>query len=207
MTLRTRIRLLLPILALTSVVSFAGAQQPAATINLQKRAARPDDSGRSADHGWHAAERPALLRSREQTAAGAGRASARGEGRFGARRRRPAGAGAFRRAHGVQRHAAFSEAGDRELHAGARHAVRRACERAHQLRRDGVRAADPDRQSGGHGSVAHHPRRLRAQRVVRRGRDRQRARRHSRGVAAGARSRRADTGRADARAAEGLALR
>ena len=35
MTLRTRIRLLLPILALTSVVSFAGAQQPAATINLQ----------------------------------------------------------------------------------------------------------------------------------------------------------------------------
>ncbi len=35
MTLRTRIRLLLPILALTSVVGFAGAQQPAATINLQ----------------------------------------------------------------------------------------------------------------------------------------------------------------------------
>jgi len=35
MTLRTRIRLLLPILALTSVVSFAGAQQPAATINLK----------------------------------------------------------------------------------------------------------------------------------------------------------------------------
>src|SRR5687767_8256028 len=35
MTLPTRIRLLLPILALTSVVSFAGAQQPAATINLQ----------------------------------------------------------------------------------------------------------------------------------------------------------------------------
>jgi zinc protease len=35
MTLRTRIRLLLPILALTSVVSFTGAQQPAATINLK----------------------------------------------------------------------------------------------------------------------------------------------------------------------------
>jgi zinc protease len=35
MTLRTRIRLLLPILALTSVVSFAGAQQPAATIDLK----------------------------------------------------------------------------------------------------------------------------------------------------------------------------
>src|SRR5688572_29937707 len=35
MTFRTRIRLLLPILALTSVVSFTGAQQPAAPINLQ----------------------------------------------------------------------------------------------------------------------------------------------------------------------------
>ncbi len=35
MTFRTRIRLLLPILAITSVVSFAGAQQPPATINLQ----------------------------------------------------------------------------------------------------------------------------------------------------------------------------
>jgi len=35
MTLRTRFRLLVPILALTSVVSFTGAQQPAATINLQ----------------------------------------------------------------------------------------------------------------------------------------------------------------------------
>src|SRR5918999_3310131 len=33
MTLRTRIRLLLPILAFTSVVTFAGAQQPA-TIDL-----------------------------------------------------------------------------------------------------------------------------------------------------------------------------
>src|SRR5687767_13985865 len=32
---RTRIHLLLPILALTSVVSFAGAQQPAATIDLK----------------------------------------------------------------------------------------------------------------------------------------------------------------------------
>ena len=35
MTLRTRIHLLLPILALTSVVGFAGAQQPAATIDLK----------------------------------------------------------------------------------------------------------------------------------------------------------------------------
>jgi zinc protease len=35
MTFRTRIRLLLPILALTSVVSFADAQQPAATIDLK----------------------------------------------------------------------------------------------------------------------------------------------------------------------------
>ncbi len=35
MTFRTRIRLLLPILAMASAVSFAGAQQPPATINLQ----------------------------------------------------------------------------------------------------------------------------------------------------------------------------
>ena len=35
MTLRTRVRLVLAILAVTSVVSFAGAQQPAATVNLQ----------------------------------------------------------------------------------------------------------------------------------------------------------------------------
>jgi len=35
MTLRTRLRLLLPILAFTSVVSFTGAQQPAATIDLK----------------------------------------------------------------------------------------------------------------------------------------------------------------------------
>ena len=35
MTLRSRIRLLLPILAFTSVVSFTGAQQPAATIDLK----------------------------------------------------------------------------------------------------------------------------------------------------------------------------
>src|SRR5688572_7650200 len=35
MRLRTRIRLFLPVLALTSVVSFAGAQQPAATVDLK----------------------------------------------------------------------------------------------------------------------------------------------------------------------------
>jgi hypothetical protein len=35
MTLRTRIRLLLPILAMAAVVSFAGAQQPATTVNIQ----------------------------------------------------------------------------------------------------------------------------------------------------------------------------
>ena len=35
MTLLTRLRLVLPLAALTSVVGFAGAQQPAATINLQ----------------------------------------------------------------------------------------------------------------------------------------------------------------------------
>ena len=35
MTLRTRLRLLLPIVALTSVVSYVGSQQPVATIDLR----------------------------------------------------------------------------------------------------------------------------------------------------------------------------
>ena len=48
------------------------------------------------------------------------RAAARRQGRFGARRRRPAGAGALRRAHGVRRHAALPAAGHRRLPVVAR---------------------------------------------------------------------------------------
>ena len=48
------------------------------------------------------------------------RAAARRQGRFGAGRRRPAGAGALRRAHGVRRHAALSAAEHRRLPVVAR---------------------------------------------------------------------------------------
>ena len=76
-----------------------------------------------------------------------------------------------------------------------------------ELRRDGLRAADPDRQPRGDRPVAAHPRRLRAQRVVRSRRDRQGARRHPRGVAPRAGRRRADPGRAVSAPAQRLALR
>ena len=66
------------------------------------------DAGRSRGDGRHAAERPALLRPRQRETRPARRTAAGGPGGVGARGRRPAGAGAFRRAHGVRRHAALS---------------------------------------------------------------------------------------------------
>ena len=92
------------------------------------------------------------------------------------------------------------------LHAVARHAFRCARQREHELRRDGLPAADPHRQCRGDRQVAAHPRRLGAQRVVRSGRDRQGAGRHPRGMAARAGRRRADSGRAVSHPAQGLAL-
>ncbi len=65
------------------------------------------------------------------------------------------------------------------------HALRRAPQRQHQLRRDGLPAADSDRQRRRHRPVAAHPGRLGAGRHVRSAGDRQGARRHPRGVAAG----------------------
>ena len=136
------------------------------------------------------------------------RASARRQRRVGARRRRPARPGALRRAHGLQRHAALSQAGRRS----------RSCSRLGMRFGAHVNANTsfdetvyelqiPDRQSRGHRSVAAHSRRLGARRLVRAGRDRQGARRHPRRVAARARRRRADSRRAVAGPAQGFALR
>ena len=61
----------------------------------------------------------------------------------------------------------FPEAGRRRLPAVDRHALRRARQRQHQLRPDGLPAADSDRQPGRHRSLAAHPGGLGARRLVR----------------------------------------
>ena len=148
---RFTITIVAAVLAAATVVF---AQQPAPPTPFADRAAHRDDSRRSADHGANAAERPAVLRAREPDTRGPCRASPGRQGRVGARRRRPARTGALRRAHELQRHATFSEAGRRRVHAEPRHAVRRARERPHRLRRDGLRAPDSDEQSRDHRPVA-----------------------------------------------------
>ena len=207
MTLRTRIRLLLPILALTSVVSFAGAQQPAATINLQNA---PLDQTIPVDPLITVGTLPNGLRYyvRENRLPQA-RAELRLVVKAGSVLEDEDQRGL---AHFVE-HMAFN---------GTQHFPKQ--EIASFMQALGMRF-------GAHvnahtsfdetvyelqiptGNPAVMDRSLTIledfaqQRLVRRGRDRQRAGRDPRGVAAGARSRRADTGRADARAAEGLALR
>ena len=135
----------------------------------------------------------------QQAAAEPRRAPARRQRRLGARGRRSARARALRRAHGLQRHAPLPEAGRRRVPAVDRHALRRARQRQHQLRPDGLPAADSDRQRRRHRPVAPDPRGLGARRLVRSGRDRQGARRRPGGVADGPRRRRAHAGQAAAR--------
>ena len=91
-------------------------------------------------------ERSALLRARERQARPPGRAAPRRQGRFGARRRRPAGAGALRRAHGVRGHAALSAAEHPRFSLVARPEHRPGRERRDQLRRHPVHAARADRR-------------------------------------------------------------
>ena len=86
------------------------------------RSAVGDAAGRSGRHGWPIRQWPALLRSREQGARAARRAAARRQRRVDPRGRRPAGARALRRAHGLQRHEELPEAG-----AGHRSWNRSAC--------------------------------------------------------------------------------
>ena len=172
-----------------------------------ERTAHGGRSRRPADHRRHAVQRPALLHPQESAAAGPRRAAAGRQRGIDSRRRRPARAGALRRAHGLQRHAPLPEAGCRRLPAVDGHALRRAHQRQHELRSDGLPAADSHRQCRRHRPVAAHPGRLGACRLVRSRGDRQGARRHPRGVAGGPRRRRADARRAASRPAQGLPLR
>ena len=103
------------------------------------------DAGRSGGRRRHAAERPALLRAPEREAGPPRRAAPGRQGRVGARRRRPAGAGALRRAHAVRGHAELSGAGHQRVPGVARPGHRRGRERADELRRHAVHAARADR--------------------------------------------------------------
>ena len=181
------------------------AQQPAAPGPVDRT--EPDDPRRPADHRRHAAQRDALLRAPQPAAARPRRTAAGGQGRLGAGRRRPARAGALRRAHGVQRDAELPPAGDRHLHAGDRDALRRARQRPHQLRRDGLRAADSDHRCPRHRPGAADHGGLGQRRDVRSRRSRQGTRRHPRGMAAGPWRRRAHAEHHHADPAEGIALR
>ena len=100
-------------------------------------------------HTSDAAEWPEVLRPAERPAREARLAAAGGQGRLDGRGRRPAGARALHRAHGVQRQRAFQA-----RRAGLdvridRRAARTARQRLHELRRDGVHAR-PAERPGGH---------------------------------------------------------
>ena len=121
-------------------------------LRCARRAADGDRSRRSADYGRHAGERHALLHPRQRAAQESRRAAARRQRRVGARRRRPARPGALCRAHGLQRHEELPQAGGDRVPAVDGHALRRAHQRQHELRPDGLRAPDSHRQSRGHRS-------------------------------------------------------
>ncbi len=205
MPTRTRC-LLFTITAVATVARMAAAQPTPAASEVAAGPAHPDHRRRSPGPGRPAAQRPAVLRARQRGAARPCRTAAGGQRRLGARGRRPARAGAFRRAHGVQRHRALSRTGHRRLHPVARDAVRRARQRPHQLRRDGLSAPDSDRQPRRRRSIAADHGGLGAQRLVRARGDRERARRRPRRVAARPRRRVAPARCADADPAEGRAV-
>ena len=106
MTLRSKSALLVTLLALFVALPATGAQEK---TPLDQVRALPLTAPVPVDPTSPPApaERPALLHPREQ-AAGQSRGAAPGRQRgLGPRGRRPAGAGALRRAHGVQRHDAL----------------------------------------------------------------------------------------------------
>ena len=173
----------------------AAARQAQATAGPQARAddGRPAavgdgaGAGRFPHHDRQAGERPAVLHPPQPAAGEPGRTPPRDQRRVGARRRRPARAGARGGAHGLQRHEALPGPGDHGLHGVDRHAVRAEPERLHDVRRHDVRAAGADRSPRNPGEGLPHPGGLGAQPHLRRARDRQGAGRHRRGMAAGAR--------------------
>ena len=191
MTLRTRSRLVLLVSAAVAATSLTAAAQRAVTTGPQTRRS---PQAVPVDPRITVGTLPNGLRYyiRANTAAAGPRRAPAGRQRgLGARGRRPARARALRRAHGVQRHAALPEAGGRRVPAVDGHALRRARQRQHELRRDGLPAADsrPTMPAVIDRSLLD-PRGLGARRHVRSRRDRQGARRHPRGVAARPRRRR-----------------
>ncbi len=95
---------------------------------------------RSGGHLGHARQRRALVRHGQSTAQGEDHDPHAGRERQLLRKRRAARPGALSRAHGLQRHHAFPPGQARRGAAGDGARVRRAHQRAHQLRRDGVQA-------------------------------------------------------------------
>ncbi len=127
-----------------SVICPTGIPAPAASGRASRRA---DGYGsvRSRGHHGHAAEWLALLHPQEQPAREARADAACREGRIGRRNRPAARVGAFPRAHGVQRHAAFQgrrvdcrSRANRCAHGTAR-------QRLHLVRRDGLHVSTADR--------------------------------------------------------------
>ena len=110
MTIRKTPRLILLAGACLLATALIGAREqgtanPAQTAALTQ--AMPVDP---ADHAGPAAERAALLHPRQQEAGEARRAAARRQGRARSSKTTTSRAGAFRRAHGLQRHAALPQA-------------------------------------------------------------------------------------------------
>ena len=114
---------------------------------------------------------------------------------------------ALRRAHGVQRHEALPEERNPDIPGIAWHAVRAERQCVHELRRNRLHAAGPDRKGGRARSRLPDPRGLGARADVRPGRDRQGARRHHRGVAQPAGRGGPHAGQAAADHGPGIALR
>ena len=115
MTARTRVQVLL-LAAFTSVAGLMATRQLVAAGPTQATATAQPDACRSGNRHGQTDQRPALLRPRQPQARQACGAPAGRAGRIGPRGRRPAGARALRRAHGVQRHAALPEAGHHLVH-------------------------------------------------------------------------------------------
>ena len=111
MTIRIRVHLTLLAAAVVIATGWDRRPEPPPTSALQNAALTqtmpvdPQITPGKLPNGL------ALLHPRQQKAREARRAAARRQCRLDPRRRRPAGARALRRAHGVQRHEALSEAG------------------------------------------------------------------------------------------------
>ena len=155
------------------------------------------DPLRCRGHDRHAAERAEVLHPAQYAAGKTRQPSAGGEGGLGGRGERPAGAGAFPRAHGLQRYEALQA---RRADCGAgidRRAARPARQRLHIVRRNGLHVPAADRQAGPGRKRHAGAGGLRRRHEPRSGGDRQGARRRHRGVA-----RRARRGLTPARSAD-----